>query len=109
MGNAIEALRSAKPVCMGSLFWQLNDLWPVVSWSSVDFYGEWKALQYRARDLYDNLFISCKLVGNEGHVTILNDNLYSVDVKLIFEVLDLQSGNNIVTFTFNSRMIPGNS
>lgn len=41
-----------QPHCMGTLFWQLNDSWPVASWSSIDFYGNWKALQYRAKDLF---------------------------------------------------------
>ena len=43
-----------QPHCMGTLFWQLNDCWPVASWSSIDCYGNWKALQYRARDLYSD-------------------------------------------------------
>ena len=43
-----------QPHCMGTLFWQLNDCWPVASWSSIDCYGNWKALHYRARDLYSD-------------------------------------------------------
>ena len=49
MKIAIEAHRTAKPDCMGTLFWQLNDCWPVTSWSSVDYYGRWKAFQYEAK------------------------------------------------------------
>ncbi len=41
-----------QPHCMGTLYWQLNDCWPVASWSSIDYYGNWKALHYRAKELY---------------------------------------------------------
>ena len=41
------------PRCAGTLFWQLNDCWPVASWSSIDYYGNWKALQYRAQALFE--------------------------------------------------------
>ena len=45
-----------QPNCMGTLYWQLNDCWPVASWSSIDYYGNWKALHYRAQALYaDNV------------------------------------------------------
>ena len=41
-----------QPHCMGTLYWQLNDCWPVASWSSIDYYGNWKALHYRAQALF---------------------------------------------------------
>ena len=45
-----------QPHCMGTLYWQLNDCWPVASWSSIDYYGNWKALHYRAQSLFaDNV------------------------------------------------------
>lgn len=43
-----------QPHCMGTLYWQLNDCWPVASWSSIDYYGNWKALHYRAKTLYSD-------------------------------------------------------
>ncbi len=53
-----EHLRRSRPRSMGALFWQLNDSWPVVSWSSIDYYGRWKALQYYARRFYSDLLVS---------------------------------------------------
>jgi beta-mannosidase len=52
MRTGIEAHRRNKPYCMGTLYWQLNDVWQVASWSSIDYFGRWKALQYYAREAY---------------------------------------------------------
>lgn len=52
MRTGFEAHRRNKPYCMGTLYWQLNDVWPVASWSSVDYYGRWKALHYYAREAF---------------------------------------------------------
>lgn len=46
---AIVSLRGHKPICMGSLYWQLNDVWPVSSWATVDYYGSYKIAHYRVR------------------------------------------------------------
>ena len=53
-----EHLRRQRPNTMGSLYWQLNDCWPVASWASIDYYGRWKALQYYARRFYDDVIVS---------------------------------------------------
>ena len=49
--RAVEAHRRAMPYCMGSLYCDLNDCWPVASWSSLDYYGNWKALHYCTRGI----------------------------------------------------------
>ncbi len=50
--TGVEFWRSSKPRCMGTLFWQLNDNWPTVSWSALEYSGKWKMLMYRARHFY---------------------------------------------------------
>lgn len=52
MKTAIEAHRLAKPYCMGTLYWQFNDCWPVTSWSTVDYYGNWKASHYQVKESF---------------------------------------------------------
>jgi len=58
ISQGIEAQRRARPFCMGSLYWQLNDCWPAVSWSSVDYFGRRKALHYFAEKAFGNLLLS---------------------------------------------------
>ena len=50
--TGVEYWRSLKPRCMGTLFWQLNDNWPVASWASIEYGGKWKQLQYHAKRFY---------------------------------------------------------
>ena len=54
----MEAHRRNRDICMGSLYWQLNDCWPVASWSSIDYYGKWKALHYKTRESFATNLIS---------------------------------------------------
>lgn len=81
IGLGIEAQRKAKPRCMGSLYWQLNDCWPVVSWSSTDFYGNAKALQYKAKQLFDYVMISVIMQNDSVDISIVSDRLQTVNGK----------------------------
>ncbi len=54
VGYGIFQHLKQQPHCMGTLYWQLNDSWPVASWSSIDYYGNWKALHYRVQALYSD-------------------------------------------------------
>ena len=55
---AIESHRTDMPYCMGSLYWQINDCWPVASWSGIDYYGRWKALHYIVKESYQNTILT---------------------------------------------------
>jgi len=69
---AISSHRRAIPKCMGTLFWQLNDCWPVVSWSAIDFYSEPKALYYAAKNLFYPTLLS--FIENNSKVELWNVN-----------------------------------
>ena len=60
---AAEHLRRHRGRCMGVLYWQLNDIWPVASWASIDYYGRFKALQYVAKRFFAPVMISCHEIG----------------------------------------------
>ena len=59
----VEHLRRNRGRCMGALYWQLNDIWPVASWASIDYYGRYKALQYVAKRFFAPVMISCEEIG----------------------------------------------
>ena len=59
----VEHLRRNRGRCMGALYWQLNDIWPVASWSSIDYFGRYKALQYVAKRFFAPVMISCCEIG----------------------------------------------
>lgn len=59
----VEHLRRNRGRCMGAVYWQLNDCWPVISWSSIDYCGRWKALQYYAKRFFAPLLLSCEETG----------------------------------------------
>ncbi len=68
-----EHLRRNRPRTMGSIYWQLNDCWPVASWSSLDYYGRWKALHYYARRFYAPILVSPHQEGGNVAVYIVSD------------------------------------
>ncbi|HTS38905.1 MAG TPA: glycoside hydrolase family 2 protein [Candidatus Solibacter sp.] len=87
-----EHLRRSRPRTMGSLYWQLNDCWPVASWASIDYYGRWKALQYYARRFYDDVLVSPYRHDGKVEVYIVNDKLEPVTGKIRVRLMDF-SGN----------------
>ncbi|MGN8647504.1 beta-mannosidase [Gracilibacillus sp. HCP3S3_G5_1] len=77
--------------CMGSLYWQLNDCWPVASWSSVDYYGRWKALHYYARKFYDPILLSIEEGKHDASIYVTNDHLEAVTGRIEWKLRDNQS------------------
>lgn len=98
MKIAIEAHRRAKPYCMGTLFWQLNDCWPVTSWSSVDYFERWKALQYQVKRSYENVLVSVQEEKESFRIVVINDNPDSIKGELKMTLIDF-NGKQIWTKT----------
>ena len=84
----IEAHRRAKPNNMGTLYWQLNDCWPAISWSSIDYFGNWKALQYKAKKAFKNVLISSVLENNNVQTFVINDTFNAIQGILKLKVVD---------------------
>ncbi|MDV3251520.1 glycoside hydrolase family 2 protein [Devosia sp. BK] len=89
--TAIEYWRSTKPRCMGTLYWQINDIWPVASWSSLDYGGQWKLMQYMAKRFFrlvnvvavpnaENTAISLKGINDTGSAASLTLDVQAVKV-----------------------------
>jgi beta-mannosidase len=87
-----EHLRRNRPRTMGSLYWQLNDCWPVASWASIDYFGRWKALQYYARRFYDDVLVSPYAHDGKVEIFVVSDKLQPLSAKIHARLLDF-SGN----------------
>lgn len=98
---AIEAHRAAKPYNMGTLYWQLNDCWPVTSWSSTDYYGTPKALHYAVRKAYADLLI----VVDKEQLKIVSDMPNAMESRLKVSLLDF-AGNQIMQDEHYIRIEP---
>lgn len=75
MQVAIEAHRRSKPYNMGSLYWQINDCWPVVSWASVDYLGNWKAAHYQIKRSFEQQLIAVEQKDGVLKTYVVNDDL----------------------------------
>lgn len=90
MRQGMEAHRRNRPYCMGSMIWQLNDSWPVVSWSAIDYYGNWKALHYQSRRAFAPVLVDAIREGDKLRYYVLSDVLQTKDIVLQMELMDFK-------------------
>ncbi|MGW8144099.1 MAG: beta-mannosidase [Anaerolineales bacterium] len=95
---AVEHWRRTMPRGMGTLYWQLNDCWPVASWSSIDYYGSWKALHYMARRFYAPILISGLEDWDTGEVEIhLTNDTQASEVGVVhWQLITADKGESIL-------------
>ncbi len=77
----VEHFRRFRGTCMGAVVWQLNDIWPVASWASVDYYGNWKALQYAEKRMFAPVLLSCEEHGEIDQKPYANTLPCPVDIS----------------------------
>lgn len=88
MKTAIEAHRRRKPYCMGTLYWQMNDCWPVASWAGMDYFGNWKALQYYAKRSFSDVLVSVDGTNEDRtDVYLISDQLQPVEGQLQVQLI----------------------
>ncbi|MET0439363.1 MAG: glycoside hydrolase family 2 protein [Devosia sp.] len=103
--TAIEYWRSTKPRCMGTLYWQINDIWPVASWSSLDYGGQWKLMHHMAKRFFRlvNVVAVPNADGSEIILKGINDTGRPVSIAL--EVIAAKvTGESRVIFSGNSAL-----
>jgi beta-mannosidase len=100
-----EHFRRSRPDTMGSLYWQLNDCWPVASWSSIDYYGRWKALQYYARRFYAPLLVSPHIENGSVRFYVVSDKTTAQPATLRARLMDFD-GKVLLEETHNITVDP---
>ena len=97
--TAIEAQRRSMPHCMGSLYWQINDCWPVASWSGIDYYGKWKALHYFVKEAFELVLVSPVVKNKKIKVFIVSDKLEDIPAKLQILIKNFNGNRSRICYT----------
>ena len=100
-----EHLRRIMPHNMGSLYWQINDCWPVASWSSIDYFGRWKALQYYARRFYNDLLVSPTAQKGYFKLYVVSDRTRAVPAQIRVTLMNFD-GTTLKSFTRDVIVAP---
>ncbi|MNZ99900.1 hypothetical protein D3C78_1192440 [compost metagenome] len=91
MRCGVEHWRRHRGRCMGALYWQLNDCWPVASWSSIDYYGRWKAMHYAAKHFFAPILVSAHDEGTKVSLHVSNESREQVIGELSWRLLTTTS------------------
>ena len=109
--TAMEAHRRDMPYCMGTLYWQHNDCWPVASWAARDYYGRWKAQQYFARQAYRDILVSPIVKDDVLRVSLISDRRTDAKGRFTITALTLdgkklaQVSRNVTAKALTSQVI----
>lgn len=93
IGMGVEAHRELAH-CMGTMYWQLNDLWPSFSWSGIDYLGNWKALHYKLEELYSNIRMDVYREGAKPMLAVVNHSSVPLEAVCQIDLISLNGTNN---------------
>jgi beta-mannosidase len=88
--TAVQYWRSLRPICMGATVWQINDVWPIASWSSIDYSGKWKLLHYNEKKFFSPVFLSAFVKDSLFQAYVLNDTRKELNVKITISTLNFK-------------------
>lgn len=94
--TAIEYWRSTKPRCMGTLYWQINDVYPVASWSSLDYGGQWKLLHYMAKRFYNPINVVAVPDGDVILLKAINDTAEKAEIVVEVHAVDANGKARVI-------------
>lgn len=103
----VEHFRRNRGRCMGAIYWQLNDCWPVASWASIDYFGRWKALHYYAKRFFAPLMISCEEEGLLSQSMNTNAEPFTVKKSIRLNVTNESMKDRNVTVKWQLRNSDG--
>jgi beta-mannosidase len=106
--RAIELHRVQMPYCMGSLYWQINDCWPVASWSGMDYYGRWKALHYMAKEAFKNVILVVESEEGISTISTVSDLNEHFMATLKCRIIDFK-GKLLWDKTMDVEVVPNTS
>ena len=106
--TASEGWRALRPHCMGTLYWQLNDLWPVASWSSLEYGGKWKHLHYHAKRFFAPVAVVAKPSrdGESVEFWALNDTAEAVGATVSGRLLSVADGAELGADSVTLNLAP---
>lgn len=97
----VEGWRAQRPRCMGTLYWQLNDNWPVASWSSLEYGGKWKPLHYMAKRFFAPVAVVAQPEINNGEANIGKGGIYALN-----DTAETLSGELVVEYwTYGGKLV----
>ncbi len=104
--NAAVHFRQNKGRCNGAIYWQYNDVWNCPSWSSVDFEGVPKALQYKAKDFFNPVTVTCQKENGEATIFAHNDTLFNKSFDIKVEEIAIKNNAIINAYTYKVDVKP---